>query len=577
MMPPSQQPIEPAAALHNSTRRKGTLLRTLFAALGLTTIFQLWVLMPAVAPSHDPFYHWSGAARTFFLPIALNIFLFWFVLALVLLAVQAPGRLRAATWGGLLFFAPWIVLYNATSLLLPALAYRPSLASIHAVGTILFLGALLATVLLAARWRPTFTARFERIISTATTILVFTGIFGAILLCQLTWYAWQGHRTTQPATLHPQPATATIQPHRILWIVLDELSYQQVYEHRFSGLQLPAFDALAKQSTLFTNAIPPAIHTEIVLPGLLTGIPVDRVRPLTTGELSLHNASTGQWQLFHQHDTSFQDARNAGYSTAIAGWYNPYCRLLPDVLDHCYWTYNDGLLENRMAPNGTVLSNTLAPPLAFLNLLSRLVLKFAPTGIRTYALAHLQTLSHTTGSESQLHIDDYQNLYAASQTLLRDRSAGFVLLHLPVPHPGGIYNRATGRLTTSPSTYIDNLALADKCLAGIRQTLEQTGQWDSSTIVIMGDHGWRTPNLEDRCLMVSRGAESKPGRPVRPAPRLHRKAPQPDHPRPHRHPVPCHQHPQPLRPTPRPQNNHPRRTLHLGPNPPHPQLTPPHD
>jgi hypothetical protein len=93
------------------------------------------------------------------------------------------------------------------------------------------------------------------------------------------------------------------------------------------------------------------------------------------------------------------------------------------------------------------------------------------------------------------HIKDYEDLYAASQKLLRDPSAGFILLHLPIPHPGGIYNRATGKLTTSSSTYIDNLALTDKCLAGLRATLEQTGQWDSSTVVIMGDHGWRTTQI----------------------------------------------------------------------------------
>ena len=94
-----------------------------------------------------------------------------------------------------------------------------------------------------------------------------------------------------------------------------------------------------------------------------------------------------------------------------------------------------------------------------------------------------------------MHIDDYLDLNAATQKLLRDPSYSFVLLHLPVPHPWGIYNRHTGKFTVTGSSYIDNLALADKCLAVIRQTLEQTGQWDSSTIVVMGDHSWRTKQL----------------------------------------------------------------------------------
>jgi hypothetical protein len=96
----------------------------------------------------------------------------------------------------------------------------------------------------------------------------------------------------------------------------------------------------------------------------------------------------------------------------------------------------------------------------------------------------------------QSQIDDYLDLETHSQELLRDRSYGFVLLHLPVPHPRGIYDRHTGKFTTAnSSSYNDNLALANKCLAGIRQTLEQTGQWDSSTVIVMGDHSWRTKQL----------------------------------------------------------------------------------
>jgi arylsulfatase A-like enzyme len=70
---------------------------------------------------------------------------------------------------------------------------------------------------------------------------------------------------------------------------------------------------------------------------------------------------------------------------------------------------------------------------------------------------------------------------------------GFVLLHYSIPHPPGIFNRRTGHVSPEVgANYLDNLALADQCLAGIRATLEQQGEWDSSTVVVMGDHGWRT-------------------------------------------------------------------------------------
>jgi arylsulfatase A-like enzyme len=91
-----------------------------------------------------------------------------------------------------------------------------------------------------------------------------------------------------------------------------------------------------------------------------------------------------------------------------------------------------------------------------------------------------------------LHIADYQALLDAADKELDDRYLNFVLLHLPIPHPGGIYNRAAGEFALKHSSYVDNLALTDKCLAHLRARLEESQEWDSSTIVIMGDHSWRT-------------------------------------------------------------------------------------
>jgi hypothetical protein len=93
---------------------------------------------------------------------------------------------------------------------------------------------------------------------------------------------------------------------------------------------------------------------------------------------------------------------------------------------------------------------------------------------------------------AQLHIDDYKKIYAAGDTALTNPSLDFVLLHLPIPHPNGIYDRHRGVLTTGHSTYLDNLALVDKYLAHVREILIQQHRWDSATILIMGDHSWRT-------------------------------------------------------------------------------------
>lgn len=315
-MPPGHQSLDPAP-----TQRKSPLLKTVFAALGFTTIFFLWLIQPGVEPEQRAFYHWSGDPKGLFIAIAVDMLGAWLLLTLLLLIGRRPGRVRVAIWTGLFLFVPWIVYQNYR-----LLSY---INPYHEFSFPLFFAALIATIFFTVFWRPAFAQRFERIIASATTILVFAGIFGIFLFCKLAWYGWQGHLITEKAALHHEPGPVTIQPHRIIWIVFDELSYQQVYEHRFPGLQLPAFDALAKQSTIFTQALPPAILTQIVLPGLLAGEPFDQIQTSPKGQTSFRDSISGKWQVFNQQNTVFHDALAAGYSTALAGWYNPYCRIIP--------------------------------------------------------------------------------------------------------------------------------------------------------------------------------------------------------------------------------------------------------
>src|SRR5260370_14326243 len=71
---------------------------------------------------------------------------------------------------------------------------------------------------------------------------------------------------------------------------------------------------------------------------------------------------------------------------------------------------------------------------------------------------------------------------------------------MPIPHGPGIYDRRTASFATSNPSYLDNLALCDEYLAHVRKELEKNGTWDSTTLVLMGDHSWR----------ISRGADLSP-------------------------------------------------------------------
>ena len=457
----------------------------MLVAMGLTTLYLLWLLKPALEPQQIAFYHWSAPASNFFLPVALDFLGFWFLLTLLLLATRLRGRVRATLWTALLSFIPWAIVQN-----LHLLELAPRL---HQLDRCLFLTNILATLLVIAFWRPAFVPRFERVIESASTVLVFLGLFGVFLILELAFISGQASWKMRSTHFYLS-ATTTVQPHRILWIVFDELSYQQAFEHRFPDLKLPAFDSLASTSTVFTQAQPFDIYTQNVLPGLLSGKRFDQTRTHAL-ELSLHNQATGKWQRFDQQDTVFQDALRAGYRTAVVGWYNPYCRIVPAVLDSCYWANRSP--TNYMKPSNSLLANILAP----MKLYAWSMLGPTPGPVFFYFMHHLH-ISFQKVVTRQSQIDDYNDLDTHAQNLLRDQSFNFILLHLPVPHPPGIYDRRANTFTTSDVSYMNNLALADKCLAGIRKTLEQTGQWDSSTIVVMGDHSWRTKQIWRSMLLT---------------------------------------------------------------------------
>jgi len=93
------------------------------------------------------------------------------------------------------------------------------------------------------------------------------------------------------------------------------------------------------------------------------------------------------------------------------------------------------------------------------------------------------------------HLASYQALQAAGLRLASDRSLGFALIHLPVPHAPAIYDRRTGHFSLSVSGdagYFDSLALADRSLGELRRAMEANGSWTSTTVMLFADHGRRS-------------------------------------------------------------------------------------
>lgn len=440
-------------------------------AFGFASIVLALLADPILAPDLSAVYHWSGSGEALFGPLVLFIFLLWALLSLLLLSARESGRWRLAVWSGLLLPAPWVifrivVLHWGTRL--SPWIQMPRIAT-----------AAVAWILILLFWRPVHSRQSERLIGLAASVLACLGVSGSVLLCLLLHSWWEVRSLNKPLPLLKSRATAVSgdRPPRVICIILDELSYDQVFEHRFPGLQLPAFDAFAAQSTTFTHVLPAGNQTDEVIPALFTGRAISKIASTPKGGLLLVDPQDGKWSAFPQHATVFQDALNDGYQTGIVGWYNPYCRIMPGVLFHCVWSDSTRLIDGIQAGD-TPGSNLVG--------ILDVLLGNATLG-KLFGLKLSQPDRLKSGQ-----ILDFQHLVAAGDSLLADPSADFVLLHMPFPHPPGFYNRLTGVVTAGDRSYIDNLALADRYLAHIRKLLEERGEWDSSTVLVMGDHSWRT-------------------------------------------------------------------------------------
>lgn len=257
---------------------------------------------------------------------------------------------------------------------------------------------------------------------------------------------------------------------RVVWLVFEELDQSLTFEARPIGLELPELDRLKRESLYADAARPPAGTTEVSMPALITGRPVVAAVPVSANDLQLTFADgkTARWSA---HPNVFSRARVLGYDTALIGWHLPYPRILGRSLGLADWRPSVAYEQTRGDTVGQALRNqwgSLAPP------------------------AHVRRLSAQRFAE-------LGDLAIRTAT---DGRFGLVLLHLPLPQPPGIYDRATGRLTPwnftgEEGAYLDNLALADQVIGELRRGLERARLRDRTWIVVSSDRWWRASKRDD--------------------------------------------------------------------------------
>ena len=317
---------------------------------------------------------------------------------------------------------------------------------------------------------------YRRLMRAGDFFGVFLAVFAFCTVMQLLYVRrWKpgAHERTAWWMLTAQ---APRQHPLLVWVIFDELSYEQVYGQRAADLALPNFDALRGVSTVFSDAQPIGDKTVKVVPSLLSGHTISAYRFPFDNRLMVHDAGQSGFHLLDGAGTVFGDAKQAGWRTAVVGWYNPYCTIYGDAIDQCYWMNRD-MTDGPMAQGESFWHNVGTP------------LKLAGE----QAVAPQRALEDLCSYDVRKRYKTYVDLNEHATQLVRGDQADFIFLHMPVPHSPNIWNRKLGTYTQKcGSSYMDNLALADKQLGSLIAILESSPRWKDTTLIVQGDHSWRT-------------------------------------------------------------------------------------
>lgn len=434
------------------------LMATMLDVLLLSTI--LWLAITIARRSRRPFV--LPVARfifvVLFLLIAINLLLIAArnppLQSLISSVIQSPSLLFK--WQGRSTFYPWLAL----------------------------VGLLVGSVAIAIAIHSLIYRR-QRLIKVSAIILLITSPFVVITFTQAAtqWFRYHKGKQFLDSTAPPLSKKG-VSNRRIFWVIFDEMDFRLSFIDRPDTLVLPEFDRLRQESIFAENAYPPGGDTETSLPGLINGRRFSRVSRVSPNELMLVNDANDKVEPWSTLPNVFSRARTMNLNTELIGWYHPYCRVIGSSLTRCSWEPASLLLLRNSqisdlissSKNATVFRSMLrvAGSLLFPEIVRIVIPGESPDVWRYHFL------------------QEFKSIHQKSLAAAIDPTLDLVLVHYPIPHPPGFYDRYKDDFSfSSNSAYLDNLSLADRVVRELRSQMVQANMWDSTTILISSDHRLR--------------------------------------------------------------------------------------
>ena len=474
------------------------MLRDFAIALSFSNLwfFNVWQLFLI---SNSNYYYWKARPAPILLATVLDVLLLTLVLWLAITLArrsQKPFILRVAKVAFVVMFFLLLILLALAMLNSPlttiveTLIKRPQLlfASLRIETLYLWLGllGLLACWILVTILINKLVFRRRQLIKLVVGLILIVSPFVLITFGQAAWQ-WATYRSGEQLRETSAPAfpRTPSSGRRILWVIFDELDFRLSFENRPPTVELPEFDRLRSESIFAGNAYPPGGDTALSLPALINGRLVARSNATAPNELMLTFADNNQTVPWSTQPNVFSSATEMGFNTALAGWYHPYCRIIGSSLTRCSWEAWVFLGDKEILDVLTYPDVGLIKSMLYLG-----VSAFLPN-VRAVFLQ-----SENAKMWRKYCVSSYINIHQKAVPMATDPDLGLIMIHYPIPHPPGIYDRWKHDFSfNSRSGYLDNLALSDRVLGELRREMEKAGLWETTTVLVSSDHRLRADRV----------------------------------------------------------------------------------
>jgi hypothetical protein len=289
-----------------------------------------------------------------------------------------------------------------------------------------------------------------------------------------------GAASNGPPALNARTAPSGPPPHEprcesVLALLFDELSFSYLYDSINIREELPRMRAFGDAATHYLAVSSPGFETLVSMPGYLVGrrpagiqIAGNRVLEVRSDGGSVPFEATGA-------DGLFALAKRLGFTTEMAGYYFAYCEMLEGLLDSCrsFSFYNRSTFDNGLSLVDPVLTSLILWPRQF----PAGLLKNPPFAVQQRRLA--------------------EEIFSFANRPLAPKHPVFRFVHFSVPHLPFVfsvdgYHPSWDPLRTSPDDqYVDQVRYADRLFGELLTDLEESGADETSTIVLLSDHGFR--------------------------------------------------------------------------------------